>query len=137
MIILFHLTSNYTVYFASVMIYFAHKYKYTTFLFSHELYLLNAYMIKVYERPGGLYSPDIISAKPFAVASHNHHQVVFPCFPPPLGGRQIQPPTTAGPVDTPITSVARMAAAVVGGRLADVKELLVDVLATERYMLHG
>ena len=31
MIILFHLTSNYTVYFASVMIYFAHKYKYTIF----------------------------------------------------------------------------------------------------------
>ena len=54
MIILFHLTSNYTVYFASVMIYFVHKYKNTTFLFSHELYLLNAYMIKVYERPGGI-----------------------------------------------------------------------------------
>ena len=89
-------------------------------------------MIKVYERPGGLYSPDTISAKPFAVVSHNHNQVVFPCFPPPLGGRQIPPPTTAGPVDTPIMSIARMAAAVVGRRLDNVKELLVDVLATER-----
>ena len=36
------------------------------------------------------------------------------------------------PVDTPIMSVARMTAAVVGGRLDNVKELLVDVLATER-----
>ena len=91
-------------------------------------------MIKVYERPGGLYSPDTISAKPFAVVSHNHNQVVFPCFPPPLGGRQTPPPTTAGHVDTPIMSVARMAAVVGGGgeRLANMKELLVDVLATER-----
>ena len=76
-------------------------------------------MIKVYERPGGLYSPDTISAKPFAVVSHNHNQVVFPCFPPPLGGRQTPPPTTAGPVDTPIMSVARMAAAVGGGGVKD------------------
>ena len=91
-------------------------------------------MITVYERPGGLYSPDTISAKPFAVVSHNHNQVVFPCFPPPLGGRQIHC-WVCTPVDTPITSVARMTAAVVGGRLVNLKGLLVDVLATER--LHG
>ena len=89
-------------------------------------------MITVYERPGGLYSSDTISANPFEAVSHNHNQVVFPSSPPPLGGRQIPPPTTAGPVDTPIMSVVRMAAAVVGGRLANVKELLVDILATER-----
>ena len=58
MIILFHLKSNYTVYFASVMIYFAHKYKKYNILVHSGTLPAYPYMIKLYERPSGLYSSD-------------------------------------------------------------------------------